>query len=370
MKRLSEYIHDLDAINKKRAKLTSAIFKINDKTVRKELKKAKKERERFIHNAHIVRFPALRELVPAQQLAYDPHATTIYNVFSIAEMAENVLKHFGPQELYIMTRVAKAMKPIVKKAFCVLAPYYLDRYAEDLVSETAIKTHEHNKDVYCAVLKINQERPVANQVQVEVFLSLWCHYMQKIRKYESKKSLFHNNINEKQHIDYSFVFDADGNIMRLSELNLYTVKNWEDVKLDFQRRWHKKHPSIKYKEHNVENPISLFNYKFLGKLDMERADKEILPISTLVMKDGEIRKFIDTGLSLHMIKPPPNPNSAPFFDYYEQRRDFHNKNNMWIICKTVDQIYRSSLTEHFAAVKAKVLATARRVIIGVVGFRY
>lgn len=363
MKRLSEYTHELDKINLKRSKLKHEIFEINDKTVRKQKRKSARDTTRFINNAHISHFPPLRKNTPLPPPINDPLATKLSHIICIAELAQNVLQHLGPQELYILTRVANEMKPIVMKAFIPLAPFYMERYGEALANPSNIKSRDAMK-AKCVAL-VTRCAKFSNSESIEKLLSLWNHYMITYRTYGpeyNKAYTGYDTCNQVYDINYSFVYDKVHNrFMRLCDLKLYTAINYDMIENDFTREWDDKHEDLDFMKHGIREGLSLFRYKHLTQLDLKRIDHTMKVKDTFVIEEGSILKFRDSNYDIHYVRPMSVPRQKmPFMDHYEHRNIYHWSYEGYP-CRILKNPYNSSLNLHYDRLKEWVTRYENRV---------
>ncbi len=344
MKRLAEFEKELSSLEQKRAKIHGKIKHRKDLIQFKDNRKIKSERKRFINNVQIARVPMMKaepKIFPFDDIKEREIAvkkkklkredvdnwTTIFHCLDIPEMAQLIMQHLGPYELFMCTLVSKPFAVITTNCFIELAPSYLIRYGEDLESSSkVIPKFQNDKALMCSI--VTAYRQDTKKVAIGKLLRLFSQFFRTYRMYGVASDIIHNTVH---HIDYTFIRDTEYSLtkkipVRARDCNLFVSSQYENVLESFKARWQEEFEC--FGESEMENNrIKHFNYNELCALEIQPITGIFVPKQTIMVKGNSILRVKNDKWSdrydFISISPPMVKdkvvNCAPFFDYYEMR---------------------------------------------------
>ena len=331
MKRLTSCIQELDRTETKRIKLIDSIKKTEERAVRHALVKSKRDTAKFLRG----------QVLKIRNTVFpDDNEPLIENCLAIPDLAMLIISNLGPHELYIMTRVSWQFKIVTSNAFLNLAPFYLDRYAEEVTDIQVIGQFKFERENLCTLVKEYTNRLIASLTKdvlppppIEDMFALWFRVQRKYRchckSYVMKPGVTPHT---ERHIDYAFVYDTTENrLMRLRDLNLYKSDKLSEIGAKFRYKWLEKRGFI-FPE-NVST-LSLLRRKDLEKMSFSRIEGDFKPSEAFIFEDGHITNFLENDRYLmhycahsSIFPLPGTSRRAPFFDYYEQCISYGNHKN-------------------------------------------
>ena len=300
----------MDTLSLKIAEMKQRRDDVNKTLVEHELVKSRTDIQRFMHNAHIARFPPLRDNTPEAMYFNPPecqeaNATTIRHLFNLGDVALLVLRQLGPCELAILVRVARDFRPLVTNAFIVLSNDLLTSYMVGAASNiTGAKISIKFADtpshaVNMAAIKY-ANLPVDRRPPVEELLSLWYHALLVTRMHAMVMS---HKRDRPCFIPYAFAYHAEsGRLVRLGDLNLYSITDREDVLRGVSYRLNQK-PGKYHCDTGLDTRLPYCRYGDLCKMSMERLEDIMVPAETHIFSKDSITPFTKSGYEVYYCDP-------------------------------------------------------------------
>lgn len=328
MKRTASCTKKLDKTESKRAKLLDPSKE--KRVVRHALVKSKRDTTKFL-SGYVLKVP--NPVFPQDT------GPLIEKYLAVPEIAMLIISNLGPHELYIMTRVSWQFKIVTSNAFLNLAPFYLDRYTEEVTDVQVLGQFKFERTNLCTLLSEYTARLIASLTQnvlppppIEDMFALWFRVQRKYRCHCKSYVKPVITPHTERHIDYAFVYDTvEKRLVRLRDLNLYKSDKLNEIGAKFRYKWLEKRGFICPEN---EPTLSLLRLRDLEKMSFSRIEGDFKPHETFVFKDGHITNFLaNDRYHMHYCAHPsvfPLPGTsrrAPFFDYYEQRIAYENHTN-------------------------------------------
>lgn len=322
----------LDEINRKLACIKEERHQVYKEVIGAKLEQCRHEAKKFIRD----RYPLLLSPDPSQNETTNM-GLLAKTAFSEVRISCSIMCHFGPRELYLMSRVAKYFVPIVTDVFCQLSSSYRDLYVKDTVDKLHLTLHEKTKTIYSALTKKYNELEMTTKCgSIGAMLSLWNHYMLTYRPYH--KIEMHTSVftSSSYHIDYVFLYDPKTDThRRIRDLNLFTITNLFKLEMKLSRQ-----PGLDfyYALEFVDHFVELLDYKGLCEAEMVPITDICRTKDAFMIENNRIISLED--YRLYYVDPAPRTDSFfsfltlprteatknnmpanrdPFFDYYEQR---------------------------------------------------
>lgn len=301
MKRLHSSVVKLDNLNLNIATLNDEIKDTEENIYRGELEKPNRHYTHFINT----KLQGIRP-DPRERPVGEP-VNRMSIVLAKKSIASRIVGILGPQEQYILTRVARVFEPIVSDVVIEFSTLYLDQYK-----------NETDKASCLAKLVVSYgAMDVKKRPPIHIILSLWDHFMaiEHVCHIPGRISASWCYGNNTYPIGKAFAYDPIGsNFIPLSRLDLFVIdqRSMEIATSAFTERWR-----LAYGFDPINSGLPLFNYNELCMLDIKRvADRVPLNHVYVVTKNGFHPLFATYAI---YIVTPVMPTMLPSDDLYAQR---------------------------------------------------
>lgn len=244
----------------------------------------------------------------------------------------SIFQHFGPMELCVMTRVSKQTKELVTIVFLNLAPYYLDRYKEEVTSQQQLGRFNDDRVKLNRLIQLyikelfhrnTSSRDVfhmesTNIPSIEHLLALWYRLYRFYREHGKRT----RPMNEHYRLCYLFVVDLrSGRFIPMSHINVYHSDRVTIFKHEIITEWFERY-GFKFPVNKV--PFDLVRTRHIEKMKLAPVGDQFTRIDHLfVVEDDRIIPFDSSLYIVHYCVPPPESffsvrRPPPFIDHYEQ----------------------------------------------------
>lgn len=324
MKRTHALVSKLDDVNLSILHLQDEIQNTQDDIYWDELKKPNPDYVRFIDtNLH-----GLGPYSHVRPIGEPVNRMSI--VLAEKSIAPLIVGTLGPQEQYILTRVARVFEPIVSGVVIEFATLYLKRYKNETDDASRIA-----KLVVSYGMIDVKKRP-----RIHTILSLWDHFMRIQHPCHGSMRLSYVFSKSVYPVSRVFVYDLTDHIfVPLSHLDLYVIERESRTRAitAFLKRW-----STTYGFHLTNYGLSLIDYTELCMLDMKRIRERVSVENVYVASTNGFRPlYVDYAVYL---VTPIGGSIEPSDDLYAQRTNC-------VASGTKRFSYKESLSVHINRVK-------------------
>lgn len=318
--------HDLDESNRRINELKDEIVHAQSVVVRHKCLESREDVATFVKQNTNYRMFVPPCLLPDQR-------TLIFDCIDTSpSIGIEILQHFGPMELCVMTRVSKQAKEIVTLVFLQLAPNYLGRYREEATSQQQLD--RFNSDLvklnkliqlyikelfhYNAASRVGFHTETCKLPSIEHLLALWYRIYRFYREHGKRT----RPTNEPYRLDYLFVVDLrSGRFIPVSHINVYHSDQVATVNQEIVTEWSERYG---FKFPMDKAPLDLVRTRHIEKMKLAPVGDKFSHIDHLfVVEDDRVIAFDKSLYIVHYCVPPPETffskcRPPPFIDYYEQ----------------------------------------------------
>lgn len=316
------YIHarnKIDILSKQIASLEQKRESVNNDLIENEKFESRTEIQRFIHNAHLFRFPPLRNNRSESEyfnppLCRTPTSITLHDIMRFNDVVPFVLAHLGPCELTMLATVAHDFDRIVGEILpCIIdtlvhnytvgietgvpsqRKYVMDASATELAMKTTMKKYKE---------MVPEKRPSIREV-LRVCHTCIC----LTRKYgtplliDKHKSCF---------VQYAFAYHTETRrLIPLSNLNCYQFNEAHKVFTGVSYRLRMLQVGRFLEDYKNEEMLPYFRYDDLCHVDMERIlDHKTKPYESYLFESDSITPFDKSGYQVYYCDPSRVPTDS------------------------------------------------------------
>lgn len=262
------------------------------------------------------------------------------------ELAENVLQHFGPYELYVMSRVSKQTRDTVADTFVQIAPLLLGRFIG-----ASHNTHRTNTIGLITKYKATH----VNNFPLNQFLLLFAALFDAFRGY-----IFFGSTDEPRWLDYCFVRNFPGPEfvpdVPLRNCRVYSSTNYKAVCEMATIRWGTTH-DMGQKE-MVRHLSRHFNYNEWMALNLEPVahDKPLDPRQLFFFDNADrLRRVHQFGrgqrrIFIYAHPTDKKPRATPLFDLFEIRHHIKDSGHRKRVLPITVSTFRDDVSTVFSKI--------------------
>lgn len=355
MKRIAECNAEIEELDRKRAVARLRLEKIVIEVKRDEHTKARPGQKLFIRNAQIGgRWPVLiRNAVPpiVLDLEDDPPSLLLSCLTNVSDIVIPLLRYMGPMELFIVSRVSKALEKMVYESLPVISDKFLSYLRTEVVAFNEIEsvsTKTNRMPIInlfdrCVTefSRIIKQQPISGLDGVlSLLYHVFCMYRacnpdDHIKKTECRLTTA-----------YTFVYHPKRGYMRPCELNLFKAYRLKSGLNALEARLNNNQNGLP--SSSFQDRLEILNYDELGLASIMPVKYPLTISDTTLIVDVDaslVSSLRESGILFYRIDVPHEKNNGKYFlenpafiDYYDARIAL---NGTYTRCK-----YKLTLEEH------------------------